>query len=195
MFIKMKKYTLYKFKNKKYKLDLSYKNVLKAYSVLEDDILTDFEKSQVFVYIISKKAYRLSQNDLMLFLDKIIKKYINSNSKINSKNNAKYVDFKEDENYIKSAFKQSYNINLDTDFLSWSDFISYFQGLHDDTKIKEVMSIRARPLPKRTQYNADEISNLIELKEFYALKPNNKENNFNNEINNIFSILKNRAVN
>ena len=190
----MKKYTLYKFKNKKYKLDLNYKNVLKAYNVLDDTILTDFEKAQVFIYIITKKAYRLSQGDLMLFLDEIIKKYINTNFKANSKNNAKYVDFKEDENYIKSAFKQSYNIDLNTDFLNWSDFISYFQGLPDDTKIREIMSIRARPLPKRTQYNGDEISSLIELKEFYALKSNKKEDNFKSEISNIFSILKNRAV-
>ncbi len=193
--MKNKKYTIHKFKNKKYKLDLDFKNVLKAYEVFDDDILTDFEKSQAFIYIISKKAYRLSQNDLMLFLDEVVKKYINTSTKASKKNNTKCVDFKEDENYIKSAFKQSYNIDLSVDYLDWLDFVSYFQGLPDDTKIREIMSIRARPIPTRTKYNADEINNLLELKEFYALNSVSKENNFNSAIGNLFSILKRRAVN
>jgi len=87
------------------------------------------------------------------------------------KSSTKQVDFAQDSNYIYSSFMLDYGIDLyeAQGVLDWRKFIALFQGLSDKTKIKEIMSIRARPIPAPTKYNQDEIKKLSELKAFYAL--------------------------
>ena len=54
--------------------------------------------------------------------------------------------------------------------LHWWSFIALFSGLSDDTKIVQIMSIRSRPLPKPTKFNAEERRQLMKLKHLYRLE-------------------------
>ena len=53
--------------------------------------------------------------------------------------------------------------------------MALFNGLSDDTKIMQIISIRARPLPKPTKYNAEERRQLIKLKQLYKLNLSEEE--------------------
>ena len=81
------------------------------------------------------------------------------------------VDFELDGEYIYASFFQDYGIDLirEQGRLHWKKFIALFQGLSDETKIKQVMRIRAMELPAPTKYNQKEIQNIMEMKSYYAL--------------------------
>ncbi len=76
-----------------------------------------------------------------------------------------------DATYIYASFYQDYGIDL-FDFqgkMHWNKFSALLGGLRENTKFKEVLSIRAMPLPtgKGSQKERERIK---KLKEIYALK-------------------------
>ncbi len=89
----------------------------------------------------------------------------------------KCFDFLQDAPYIYAGFQQAYGLDLFDmqDRLHWWKFISLFQSLPENTKIMQIISIRARPLPKPTKYNQDEIRQLSKLKKEYALEVSQQE--------------------
>ncbi|MEG2451128.1 MAG: Gp15 family bacteriophage protein, partial [Clostridia bacterium] len=93
-----------------------------------------------------------------------------------------------------SSFVQAYNIDLIDmrNKLDWRKFYSLFLGLPESTKMREVMSIRARHIPFPTKNNQEEIRSLNELKAYWFLPCDIKEN-YQTELNNLFNGLKNLA--
>ena len=59
-----------------------------------------------------------------------------------SSSNDKLYDYIEDGEYIVAGFMQAYNIDLTTCKMHWHLFKALFIGLPDDTKIKQIMSMR-----------------------------------------------------
>ena len=53
--------------------------------------------------------------------------------------------------------------------LHWKKFIALFQGLSEDTKIREVMKIRAMDIPEPNKWNWKQRKQIMELKSYYAL--------------------------
>lgn len=106
----------------------------------------------------------------------------------------KLFDFEEDGEYIYASFMQDYGIDL-VDMqgkLPWQRFIALFQGLSDNTKIKEVMRIRGMEIPEPTKTNRKEIQNLMELKTYYAL--GYKEDNGKEGLERLFATLEGMAT-
>lgn len=93
------------------------------------------------------------------------------------KSEKKYVDYIQDSAYIYAAFRQAYGIDLfaEQDRMHWWQFLSLFQGLPENTRIMQIISIRSKPIPKATRYNRDEINQLIQLKAEYALEVSQEE--------------------
>lgn len=60
--------------------------------------------------------------------------------------------------------------------------MALFNGLSDDTKIMQIISIRSRPLPKPTKYNAEERRQLIKLKQLYKLNLSEEERKSNSKM-------------
>ena len=90
---------------------------------------------------------------------------------------SKYFDFNQDAWAVYSSFMQCYHLDLlgaDKN-LHWWSFTALFNGLSDDTKIMQIISIRSRPLPKPTKYNAEERRQLIKLKQLYKLNLSEEE--------------------
>lgn len=158
---------------KKYKLNISFDVVLKMYEIFKDDFLTDSEKAQ-FALALLVRGKKMPE---ITALDVIFREQIDTHKQGKNNSSMKVVDFIQDSGYIYSSFLMDYGIDL-IDYqgkLHWQKFIALFQGLSEHTKIREVMSIRARPLPAPNKHNQEYINNLMELKSHYALEISQKE--------------------
>lgn len=156
------------YNGKRIKLDVSFDNVLKMYDIFKDDFLNQQEKSE-FALAILCKSRKLPPVPI---LDLIFKEHIETFSNPKQDNKLRVVDFKQDAPYIYSSFLMDYGIDLinQQGKLHWQKFISLFQGLSEKTKIREIMSIRSKPIPEPNKHNHEYIRNLMELKAYYALE-------------------------
>lgn len=180
-------------KRKVYKLDMSFDNILNVFEMFKDDILLENEKILLAVNMIIT-------NKNVKYDDELIKKIFDLFSFEKNRaqnNNTKSVDFIQDSAYIYSSFMMDYSINLfeQQGKLHWWEFIALFKGLSKKTKIREIMEIRQRPIPERTKHNSNEISNLLELKNYYKLEvsQSEREKNFQNSLANLAGILREKA--
>ncbi len=182
------------FMGHKFKVNIAFDVIIKMFAIFKDEILGDEEKIDLACEILVGNTILSLQNKSLL-VEKIINDFVNS-QEISSSSDEKIVDYEQDAEYIYAGFLQSYGINLikQQGILSFKEFIALFKGLPDNTKIKEIMSIRARPLPPPTKYNADERKHLIELKQYYALNKPLYEKNFSNGLASLFDTLKQRTV-
>lgn len=87
------------------------------------------------------------------------------------KKTARPLDFGIDAAEIYSSFMRDYGIDLiqERGRMHWCRFIALFEGLSDDTPIKQIMRIRTQELPRPNKHNAEQIQRLMELKTLYAL--------------------------
>lgn len=181
------------YNGRKIKLNVSFDTVLKMYDIFKDGILLEQEKTQFALSLLIKGR---KVPDIKI-LDIIFKEQIETFQRQSSKNQLRVVDFKQDSSYIYSSFLMDYGIDLveQQGKLHWQKFISLFQGLSEKTKIREVMSVRARPLPKPDKHNQDYIRNLTELKQYYALEisQEERERNFQEGLKRLAETLKARA--
>lgn len=160
------------------RLNTSYQTVLKCYAVFEDALLSDFEKIDVCLYLLIKEKpflWFLNPQLKVELFNEVFKKFIDVSDK--KKNGEKHFDFTQDAEAIYSSFWQCYHIDLikRDRKLHWWSFISLFNGLSEDTKMMQIISIRTRPIPKPTKYNADERRQIIRLKQFYQLELSEEE--------------------
>ncbi len=179
------------FEGKTYKINLSYSNVLKVFDIFKEQELTESERAKIaLLLLVNKKApFQL--------LEHIFDNYISINKKITKNTGIRTVDFRQDGAYLYSSFLYDYKINLvkARNKLHWWEFISLFQGLSENTKMREVMRIRGQKIPERTKYNGEYIENLLEMKSYYALEISQfeREQNFQKGLENLASLLKLRA--
>lgn len=159
-----------KFKKIKIPVSASFSTVLKINEILNDDLLTSTEKIDLCVDVILRIklskfiSFHWKEMIFSLFVDQILHFDDNKN------NSTKVLDFTQDAEYIFSAFFQTYHINLFKDKIHWWNFLMLLGGLPENTRLMEIVSIRSRPLPKPTKYNAEERAALIKLKMQFALK-------------------------
>lgn len=184
------------FKEKKIELNLAYNRVLKFYKLMKDEEVSNQEKIKITLKLFVKnydEIANLSLKEKSEIIKIIHDDFIEIKSK-KSNNDKNILDFDKDFTFIYSSFMQDYNIDLynEIDKLDWRKFIYLFVGLSDKTKIMQVMSIRAREIPKPTKYNSDEISQLYKLKSYYSL---DDEKDKQNGLDSLFNIARGRAVN
>lgn len=161
------------------RLNLSYDNVLKASCLQKETILSERERFECMLEMLVidyNSIRRLPAKDKAQILQKIISDYISVKTKSTGEN-TKLFDFEQDAAYIYASFYQAYSMDLQHEMgrLDWRKFIALFQGLPDDTKIKQVMSIRGRKMPEPTKYNGEEIRSIREAKAYYALEVSAEE--------------------
>ncbi len=87
------------------------------------------------------------------------------------KKTVRAVDFTIDAAEIYASFMRDYGIDLieEQGKMHWCRFIALFDGLSDDTPVKQIMRIRTEELPTLNKHNAAQIQRLTELKALYAL--------------------------
>ena len=82
----------------------------------------------------------------------------------------KVTDFVQDAGLIRAAFMQSYGIDLYHDRLHWIAFRELIGALPDGSRYREIVGIRARPIPAPTKWNGEERSWLMKAKAEVALR-------------------------
>ncbi|WP_394136855.1 Gp15 family bacteriophage protein [Cytobacillus oceanisediminis] len=159
------------YKGQTIKLNLAFDNVLRVRELLQDDVFSGAEKLLILFKMLVKNANGLNFsfneiNQLIGFIfDEILFPKKGSDGK-------SHFDFDQDAAFIYASFLQDYKMDLFEmqGKLHWEKFLALLEGLSDDTKFKEVVSIRGQKIPAPTKYNQEERKRLIELKRIYRLK-------------------------
>lgn len=183
------------FKGRIFNIDMSFNNILTVFEIIEDKELNNAQKLVDTLYMLTGKeefspgyfdsaekveyASRLREAifDTLLSESEETDEYlvdILGNKfkppKKEKESQKRTYDFVYDARYIYSSFLKDYQMNL-YDFhgkLHWEVFLALFEGLSDDTKIKQIINIRTRELPtgKGTEKEREE---LLRLKSIYKL--------------------------
>ena len=169
------KHILY-YRGRRLKIDDSYSTVLCMYRVYEEESLTDLEKIELVADMLVKShklfLYAMPAEWKVELVEQILKEYVELPKKnMVKKNSEQSLDFWLDKEYIYSSFQKDYGIDLikQQGKLSWKEFIALFQGLSENTKIREVMRLRTMEVPDYNGKNSKEIQEILELKSYYML--------------------------
>lgn len=169
--------------------------ILYCNDVMRNNEYTDTEK---VLYCFDAIVDTKKQNISLLEKNKILLNVFGMlfEKEKHSSDKKKIFDFEQDAKYIYAAFMQAYNIDLfDIKKLHWWKFISLFNGLPQNTKIMQIIDIRTKPIPQRTKYNNEYVTNLIKLKAEYQLKlsEEEREKEIQDFLGNLFNRLKAQA--
>lgn len=166
-----------------YSLDLDYFNVLSVLAVMEDEELTDLQRTYTALEMLLN-VYELTPEDLeytdaIELLNVILSDHISQGKEVEPeldiegnpmkvhKSKASY-DFLFDGPLIDASFTQAYNVDLfaKRGELHWRRFLALFEGLPEDTIMMQVIKIRQMPLPKG---DASQAQAVAKLKHMYKL--------------------------
>lgn len=102
----------------------------------------------------------------------VLKQHLARGEEQKTEREKKVLDIGQDAPLIWAAFLQCYGVDLKTDArkIHWWEYQDLLASLPDDTRIMQIVSIRARPLPRPTKYNAEERASLIKLKQKYKIR-------------------------
>ena len=104
----------------------------------------------------------------------------------------KHMDIEQDWPYICAGFQQAYGINLYANKeMHIMRFQALLQGLPKDTKLAEIIGIRAAKIPAATKHNAEQIAELTRLKALYALQGTAKD--FQTGLAGLFDLMEAQA--
>lgn len=172
------------FKGKAFNTD--FRQVLKAFNLFKDEDLTDNEKTFIFVRIFFDSFDRNEINEYIEFLNWYI---LGADENKESEEEESVFDWEIDANYIYSAFKQVYNIDLSEVNMHWWRFISLFNGLPEGTKLSEIIKIRTMEIPKQTKENIKQISAIKKAKNFFALNKENSKKSVGTQLQDIWGAI------
>ena len=172
------------FEDTTYNLDLSYAVFFAVSDVLKDDRLMNGAKLEIALDLFIPSAHPVS-NDLLSSIYDLLKDD-------RPKSGESYMDIDQDWPYICAGFQQAYGIDLYADksmhILRWQALL---QGLPKDTKLMEIIGIRAMDMPEPNKHNAKQIAEISRLKSLYALKSTVKD--FQSGLGGLFDLLEARA--
>lgn len=183
------------FRGRIFYIDMAFNNILTVFEILEDQYLSNAQKLLDTLYMLTdeeefssgyfdsvdKVEYASGLQGFIFqevldnsdeeddYLVDILGNKFKPPKNDDGKDERTY-DFKHDARYIYSSFLKDYQMDL-YDFhnkLHWEVFLALFEGLSDDTKIKQIIGIRTRELPtgKGSEKEREE---LLRLKNIYKL--------------------------
>ncbi len=156
-----------------YPLTLSYDNVLKYYQVMADQTINTVDKITLSIHLlIDCDVEKVSFDKRVEALNAIQDYLAEKNKSTKSSNGKRYFDFEQDAEFIYASFLQEYGIDLieQQGIMRYEKFIALLNGLRGNTKLQEIIAIRAMPLPKgNTKEIIEERKRIQELKNIYAL--------------------------
>lgn len=151
------------YQGRSYILDLSYAAVFVAADVLEDIRLEPRARLEVALDILVKEPHPVDNGLLEAVIDLLREE--------RKPDGQKTMDIVQDWPYICAAFQQAYGIDLYTDkSIHIMRFKALLQAIPKDTKLAEIIGIRAATIPEPNKHNQKQIAELTRLKALYALK-------------------------
>jgi hypothetical protein len=102
------------------------------------------------------------------------------------------MSIEQDWPYICAGFMQAYGIDLyENKEMHILQFQAYLQGLPKDTKLMEIIGIRAAEIPEANKHNGKQIAELMRLKAMYTIQGTAKD--FQTGLGGLFEMLKAQA--
>ncbi len=166
-----------KFRGRTLKLNMSFDNILKVFALQKDELFDEVERLTMGLElllsspkILRRFKPRLTIQDLAELYATVFRVLVHAGS-VQSSAGPRVIDFEYDAEYIYAAFQQAYSINLHQEMgkMHWQVFMALLKGLPGDTRMKEIMDIRAKPFPAATKHNAQEIQALQKAKTFWQI--------------------------
>lgn len=168
-----------------YDLDLSYAAFFAALDALQDPRLSDQLRLDTALEILVRTPHESNPELLQAVLDLLQDDRPHTDG-------PKTLDIVQDWPYICAAFRQAYGIDLYEDKgLHILQFRAYLQAIPKETKLAEIIGIRAAPVPAPTKYNQQQIAELTRLKATYALRGD--ASSFQSGLAKLFDMLSMRA--
>lgn len=162
-----------KLEGKRFEVNPAFDVVLEIQNLYREEELSDLDKLEqaLKMLVVSGHPEELSMQAKAELLEEIYQRYVNMRKRPKAAKEKNTLDFDYDGEYIYASFMMDYGIDL-IDLqgrLPWKKFIALFQGLSKNTKIREVMRIRAMDIPSYNGKNGKEVREIQELKSYYAL--------------------------
>lgn len=160
--------TRIEYNGRKIKLRPWAQNVIRVQRVLQDNTFSTEQRIDISLrLLVKRRLFFWTINQKQDLLNSIVNGFISPGEKNSGK---RLMDFEQDAWAIYSAFQQAYGIDLHRHRLHWWVFLDLLRALPDDTKLSQIIGIRAQPMPPATKYNAAERQRLSRLKAQYALR-------------------------
>ena len=153
---------------KRYRVDLDFRNVLRMIDALGREDMLPVAREYVALKCVMKRPPRNTGAAIAALREMLF-----PGGKKQS--GEKMTDFVQDADLIRAAFLQAYGINLYRDRLHWLEFTGLLACLPTGSRYADILSIRARPMPKPTKYNGEERKWLAEAKAKFAVRLTDKE--------------------
>ena len=168
-----------------YGLDLSYTAFFAVADAMADNRLMYHQKLEIALDMFVTEAHP-QEPELLAEIYKLLK---DGRPKSDG---PVYMDITQDWPYICAGFMQAYGINLyENRDMHILQFQAFLQGLPKDTKLMEIIGIRAAEIPEANKHNGKQIAELMRLKALYAIQ--GTEQDFQTGLGNLFEMLKARA--
>ena len=152
----------------RYRVDLDFRNVLRMIDALGREDMLPGAREYVALKCVMKRPPRNTGAAIAALREMLF-----PGGKMQS--GEKMTDFVQDADLIRAAFLQAYGINLYRDRLHWLEFTGLLACLPTGSRYADILSIRARPMPKPTKYNGEERKWLAEAKAKFAVRLTDKE--------------------
>lgn len=172
-----------------YPIDLSFDTVLRLFDLLKDPRLSEPEKILLGINLLLGVSFLYdieTQNTIFLSIletfdiwEKPKPRYDKKGNKLKPKMKEiadQHFSFDYDAPNIYAAFYQAYGIDLfdQRGKMRWEKFIALFGGLPDETRFRQIVSIRTKKMPTG-KGNKEAKDELRKLKKLYALPKEGEE--------------------
>lgn len=149
-----------------YRLDLSYAAFFAAADALQDERLAPALRLETALGILVKEPEPEPSVGLLEAILGLVR-----DDRRPKPAGPRTLDIMQDWEYICAAFQQAYGIDLYTDkSVHILRFLALLRAIPKDTKLAEIISIRAAEIPAPNKHNQKQIAELTRLKALYALK-------------------------
>lgn len=128
----MSRYKKIKIDDTIYEADTDFRTAIRCNEIALDETISDFERSLGVLCTLfgSNNLNNRSHYDKLL---KWALKYLSCGNEIKDTKEQPFIDYIEDEKYIKSSFKYDYGYNpYDMEYLSWDDFFNDLNNLSNN---------------------------------------------------------------
>lgn len=173
---------------RRYRIDTDFRNVIRMNEIMARVDLTDEARDWLALRCMMRHPPRRRSRQIELL--KALRELLFGDRR-GASDNKKITDIDQDAELIFAAFYQEYGINLWRDHLSWFEFTALLAGIAEGTRYSDVLTIRARPMPKPTKWNAEERAWLAKAKAAHALELTDEEmaENYERSVQSIFDGL------
>lgn len=152
-----------------FRVNTSAVDVLRACDLLSDGSINNSIKVRICLRLLLKRGAWLRARLIPFagqqqLLDKILDALIGK-----AVGGERIVDFRKDSELIYTALLQSFGLDLACDFVDWRIFPSLISAVSSQTRLYEIMRIRACEVPSVARAGEEYVSDLMRLKNKFSL--------------------------